>query len=225
MSKAKKLVLVSAISTSMTDVRKKALDLECVPYIHYPIQFKKDINNTQVQALINLESEVNAIHPTLVKELGLLIKPSNVGVQEINISMLDTYGMVVAAFLMADNANRVRFFEETFLVANVSPEIVLRMLFLTLSGVDVDFLDQECNWLNLVITIRLRRVMLSVNGWIHVLCHVLRHVTQRIVKSWRGAQSRELHWLSWVGKVTWEDHVSKDKWEERCILDNSLSQT
>ena len=47
---------------------------------------------------------------------------------------------------MKDKANRVRFFEETFLVANVSPEVVLGMLFLTLSIADVDSLDRELWW-------------------------------------------------------------------------------
>ena len=47
---------------------------------------------------------------------------------------------------MTDKANRVRFFEETFLVANVSPEVVFRILFLTLSGADVDFLNWEPWW-------------------------------------------------------------------------------
>ena len=42
-----------------------------------------------------------------------------------------------------DKENRVRFFEETFLVANVSPEVVLGMSFLTFSSADVDFLDRE----------------------------------------------------------------------------------
>ena len=40
---------------------------------------------------------------------------------------------------MVDKANQVRFFEETFLVANVSPEVVFGMPFLNLSGVNVDF--------------------------------------------------------------------------------------
>ena len=54
--------------------------------------------------------------------------------------------MIVAAFLVKDKTNRVRFFEETFLVANVSPEVVFGMLFLTLSGVDVDFLGRKLRW-------------------------------------------------------------------------------
>ena len=57
--------------------------------------------------------------------------------------MLDTYGMVVAAFSVEDKANWVRFFEKTFLVANVSPKVVLGMPFLILSGADVDFSGWE----------------------------------------------------------------------------------
>ena len=51
--------------------------------------------------------------------------------------------MVVTAFSMTDQADRVRFFEETFLVANVSPDVVLGMLFFTLSGTDIDFPKKE----------------------------------------------------------------------------------
>ena len=54
--------------------------------------------------------------------------------------------MVVTAFSMTDQADRVRFFEETFLVANVSPDVVLGMPFLTLSGADVDFPKRKLRW-------------------------------------------------------------------------------
>ena len=56
-------------------------------------------------ALFNLENEVNAIHPTFAKELGLSIRPIDVKAQKINDIMLDIYGMVVAAFLVTDGAN------------------------------------------------------------------------------------------------------------------------
>ena len=143
MSKAQKLVSVSAISISMTDVREEGLVLERIQYIYYPVQFKKDTNETQVQALFDSRSEVNAIHPTLVKKLGLSIRPIDIKVQKIDGITLNTYEMVVAAFSIADKANRVRFFEESFLIANISPEIVLGMPFFTLTGTNVDFLDRE----------------------------------------------------------------------------------
>ena len=46
--------------------------------------------------------------------------------------------MMIAAFSVTNKANRVRFFEKIFLVANVSLEVVFGMFFLTLSGADVD---------------------------------------------------------------------------------------
>ena len=93
-----------AISTSMTNARENAL--ERVLYIHYPVRFKKDADKTPVQALINSKSEVNAIHLSFAKQLGLHIRPTDVGAQKINGTMLDTHEMVVAVFSMVDKANR-----------------------------------------------------------------------------------------------------------------------
>ena len=127
----------------MIDTREEAL--ERVFFIHYPVQFK-NTDKAPVQALIDSGSEVNAVHPSFIKQLDLPIRPTNVGAQKIDGTMLDTHGMVIEAFSVVDMANRVRFFEETFLVANVSLEVVLEMSFLILSGADVDFLGQELRW-------------------------------------------------------------------------------
>ena len=54
--------------------------------------------------------------------------------------------MVVAAFWVTDQANRVRFFEEIFLVANISLDMVFGIFFLTLSNVDIDFPKKELWW-------------------------------------------------------------------------------
>ena len=109
--------------------------------IRYPIIFQKD--SVPISAFFDSGSKVNAIHPTFVRELGLLIRPTNVEVQKIDSTTLDIFGMVVAAFLVMDKANWVKFLEETFLIANVSPKVVLGILFLTLSGVNIDFLGRE----------------------------------------------------------------------------------
>ena len=101
-SEAKKLVLVLATSTSTTSAREEAL--ERVSCIYYPVRFK-DTNKAQVQALIDSESEVNTIHLIFAKQLGLPIRPTNVGAQKIDGTTLDTYGMVVAAFSVEDKAN------------------------------------------------------------------------------------------------------------------------
>ena len=77
---------------------KKALVLECVLCIHYPVQFKKDANGTHVQALINSVSKVNAMTLAYTSKLGLWVYPTNVGVKKIDGSTLQIFGIVQANF-------------------------------------------------------------------------------------------------------------------------------
>ena len=104
------------------------------------------MSKAQIQTLIESGSEVNGIHPTFAKQLGFHIRLTNVGAQKIDGTTLDTYGIVVVAFLVEDEVNQVRCFKKIFLVANVSLEVVLGISFLTLSSVDVDFSGQELRW-------------------------------------------------------------------------------
>ena len=76
----KKLVTVSATFMPVIIAKEKAVgenlgsNLARVPCIRYPINFGKK----SVSALLDLGSEVNAVHPAFAKELGLLIRPTNV---------------------------------------------------------------------------------------------------------------------------------------------------
>ncbi len=47
--------------------------------------------------------------------------------------------MVVPTFSVSNKDGRERFFEESFLLTDVQPDIMLGMLFLTMSNADVDF--------------------------------------------------------------------------------------
>ena len=128
-----------------------AKELEQVTCIQYPIAFPGGVTQDgsalgPVSALLDSGSEVNAMHPAFAERLGLVVRTTNVGAQKIDGTTFETYGMVVAAFSVTDQADRVRFFEETFLVANISPDVVFGMLFFTLSGVDVDFPKRELRW-------------------------------------------------------------------------------
>ena len=60
--------------------------------------------------------------------------------------MTDTFGIVVTAFSVTNKANRVKVFEETFLVANISSKIVPGILFRILTNTDIDFLGWELRW-------------------------------------------------------------------------------
>ena len=138
-SQAKKLVLVLATSSLVTGASRKAPKvrvLERVSCICYLVQFCKD-KGKDVLALLDSGSEVNAMTPAYAAHLGLKVRVTDVGTQKIDGSSLATYGMVIAAFQVVDKLGRSRFFQETFLLADISMKVVLGMPFLTLSNADI----------------------------------------------------------------------------------------
>ncbi len=64
--------------------------------IRYPVQSQ----NNQVQALIDSDSEDNAMTPAYATKLGVITRKISVGAQKINGLPLKTYGMVSASFLL-----------------------------------------------------------------------------------------------------------------------------
>ena len=97
MSKAKKLVSVSATSFSVTEASKEEhVTLERVSCIYYPFRFRKD--TADIKALIDSGSEVNTMTPAYASKLGLQVRYTNVGAQKIDCSTLQTFGMVLANF-------------------------------------------------------------------------------------------------------------------------------
>ena len=119
--------------------------LQRVPCISYPVQFEGS-QAGEVRALIDSGSEVNAMTPAFAAKLGLSTQPTNVGAQKIDGSTLKTYGMTIAGFSMQDGLGKFRFFEETFLLADTSMDVVLGMLFLSLSNADVKFDIGNLTW-------------------------------------------------------------------------------
>ena len=141
----KKLVSVSATFLSIIEASKEEhVSLEQVPCIHYLLCFHKD--TVGVRPLIDLGSEVNAMSPAYALKLDLKVHHTNIRAQKIDGSTLKIFGMVLASFQMEDKLRKVRFFQETFLLADISAEIVLGMPFLTLSNADVQFVEKELTW-------------------------------------------------------------------------------
>ena len=54
--------------------------------------------------------------------------------------------MILTLFLMEDKEKRSCFLMETFLLANINIDITLKMFFLTLSNVEIDFVSQHLHW-------------------------------------------------------------------------------
>ena len=71
--------------------------LDRVSCICYPVQFRKD-KSKDILALLDSESEVNAMTPAYAAYLGLKVRVTNVDAQKIDGSSLATYGIVIAAF-------------------------------------------------------------------------------------------------------------------------------
>lgn len=69
--------------------------LQRVPCIQYLVQF---LNNTEVYALLDFESEVNAITPIYTAKQGLIIQKTILNTQKIDGSTLKIYGMVIESF-------------------------------------------------------------------------------------------------------------------------------
>ena len=80
------------------------------------------------------------------KKLGLRTRRTDVRAQKIDGSSLDTFGMVIAGFQVIDKLGSARFFQETFLLADTTIEVVLGIPFLTLSNADIQFAEKELTW-------------------------------------------------------------------------------
>lgn len=127
----------------MTVASKKAIpelgELEQVLYIQFFIQFSKK----PVQAFINLKNKVNIIEPSFAKKLGLCIRKTKVDTQKIDGSRFETFGMIRASFLIDDKIKKYRFFEKTFLLADISMNVAFGILFLTLNDAKINFNNQK----------------------------------------------------------------------------------
>ena len=77
----------------MSTTDKKTEKREWVAWIWYSVTFKD-----QTKALLDSESEVNAMSPAFAQQLGFKIRKTNVGAQKINGTTLEIYKMIVSTF-------------------------------------------------------------------------------------------------------------------------------
>ncbi len=113
---------------------EKKEELKQIPCIWYLVTFKN-----KTKALPDLRSEINAMNQAFALYLGLKIWKTNVRSQKIDGTILKIYRMVVSTFSVSNKNGRERLFEESFLLANIKPNIVLGMSFLIMSNADINF--------------------------------------------------------------------------------------
>ena len=76
-------------------------------------------------------------------KLGFTAQKTSIKAQKIDGSPLKTYSIVLTSFLLQDSIKIVQFFEETFLLANISVEVILEILFLIFSNANIEFAELE----------------------------------------------------------------------------------
>ena len=99
------------------------------------MQFRKD--KADIWALNNSASEVNVMSPAYAKQLDLQTQKTDVGAQKIYGLSLDIFRIVITDFQVINKLGRAQSVQETFLLANTSIKVVLKMSFLTLSNANI----------------------------------------------------------------------------------------
>ena len=114
--------------------KKTKEKLEQIPYIQYLMIFKN-----QIKTLLDSKNKVNAISQVYAHQLGFKTRKTNIRAHKIDNTTLKTYEIIVFIFSVLDKDGKERFFEESFLLADVKLDIVLEIFFLTISNVNIDF--------------------------------------------------------------------------------------
>ena len=126
----------------MTEAGKKDINvLDSIFCICYLIWYKK--TKIQVQTLLDSGSEVNAMTPEYASKLSLKVCPTNIKAQKIDNSIIETFQIILASFQVDDTLEKARFFQEMFLLTDLSIEIVLGILFLTFSNTNIKFIYKK----------------------------------------------------------------------------------
>ena len=72
-------------------------------------------------------------------QLGLKIQKTNVEAQKIDGTILKTYRMIVFTIFVSNKDSKERFFEKSFLLIDINPDVVLGMPFFIISNANIDF--------------------------------------------------------------------------------------
>lgn len=71
-------------------------------------------------------------------KLGFCTLETDIGVWKIDESVLRTYNiMIITGFSIQDRLGKIRNFEKNFLLANISMDVILEMLFLALCNTNI----------------------------------------------------------------------------------------
>lgn len=146
LTKSRKQVLILVFSISITEASKEAdrniqekSELQGILCIHSTIQF----GEFPIKMLTDLNSKVNAMQLSFARKQGLRICKIDINTQKISDSRLEAYEMVIALFQVNDINAKFRFFEKTFLLADININVTFGIFLLILNNVKINCNDQE----------------------------------------------------------------------------------
>lgn len=93
--------------------------------------------------MIDSSGEINDMTPVCTLKLGQKIRLTNIKAQIIDGYIFETFEMVLASFQVKDKLKRVWFFQKSFLLADISVEVILGIFFLIFSNIDIQFVEKE----------------------------------------------------------------------------------
>lgn len=129
------------IKTSKEATKKADIALKRIPCIYYLLYFRK--KTADIRALIYSRNKVNKINPVYIAKLGLQACETKVRAQNIDGCIFHTFKMILASFQLGNKLKRVCFFHETFVLSDISMEVKLKILLLTLSNANMSFSERE----------------------------------------------------------------------------------
>ena len=89
-------------------------------------------------ALTDSDAEVNIINRVTARKMGLSILNTNIGLSAIHDKTVKIYEMHYIEFQQKDEQGRVRYFQDTFLAADIDTRIILDMSWLIMTNLNID---------------------------------------------------------------------------------------
>lgn len=126
----------------MIKTDNKNIVLKQLPCIYYLLRFYKN-QKSDVQALIDFSSKVNAITLAYALKLGFRTCHTDVRAQKIYGSIFEMFRMVLASFQIDNKFEKTLFFNKTFLLAETGMKMVLEMFFLILNNANIQLSKRE----------------------------------------------------------------------------------
>ncbi len=106
-------------------------------------------------ALADSGAEVNIINRATARRMGLPVLNTNIGLSAIHGEAVKTYGMHYIEFQQEDEQGQVRYFQDTFLAADIDTRMILGMPWLTMANPNIDWVKKSFRWRTYTATVAL----------------------------------------------------------------------